>query len=309
MHVFRSNKIDELKREKEKNDALRSIFPAFYEGVEDDTVYVLTDDSGMNGKPLNDGIFAKEESKNAKVVNKEPVKSEFNMDPWKFEKMADRSQYGIKIGLDGKLDTVPLQRIDYGDNFNKINNDKFESLIPYTLKYEGGYSNRKNDKGGETNYGITKIFYDEYKNKVPGTLSSTIKDITLEDAKKLYKAQWDRYNLGYVRDKRKALLLHDYMVNSGARGVVKRLQGILNSRGYNLKVDGNIGKETLEAINNSNFDTFAIDLQNDRKNWYDGLVDSDSTQMDNIKGWFNRLNLLSDTIDLGVKFKSKHLNK
>lgn len=49
-----------------------------------------------------------------------------------------------------------------------------------------------------------------------------------------------------------------------------------------------------------------VNLQTDRRDWYDGIVDGDSTQIHNIKGWINRLNSLSDTVNLGVKFKSKH---
>ena len=253
--TFISNKREELENEKKKNDALRSLFPQTFDGVENDTVYVLTDDNWNIKQKLSSDSLIKEEKN--KVDESKSVGKEFNIDPWNFEKIADNSQYGIKVRLDGKLDTVPLKQIEYGDNYERINAKKFESLIPYSLKHEGGYSNRKNDRGGETNYGITKIFYDEYKNKVSGTLSPTIKGLTLEDAKKLYKAQWDRYNLGYVRDKRKALLLHDYMINSNARGVAKRLQAILNSRGYNLKIDGDIGKKTLEAINDIDFGKFA----------------------------------------------------
>ena len=302
--TFISNQREELENEKKKNDALRSLFPQTFDGVENDTVYVLTDDKWNVKRKFSSDSLANEEKN--KVVESKSIGGEFNMDPWNFEKMADNSQYGIKVGLDGKLDTIPLKRIEYGDNYERINTKKFESLIPYSLKHEGGYVNDSDDSGGETKYGITKIFYDEYKNKVPGTLSPTIKGLTLEDAKKLYKAQWDRYNLGYVRDKRKALLLHDYMINSNARGVAKRLQAILNSRGYNLKIDGDIGKKTLEAINDIDFGKFAIDLQTDRRDWYDGIVDGDSTQIHNIKGWINRLNSLSDTVNLGVKFKSKH---
>ena len=104
-------------------------------------------------------------------------------------------------------------------------------------------------------------------------MSPTIKGLTLEDAKKLYKAQWDRYRLGYIRDKRKALLLNDYMINSYAKSVAKRLQNMLNNRGYNLKVDGDIGENTINAINDIDFNTFAIDLQTDRRNKYEEEVD------------------------------------
>lgn len=50
------------------------------------------------------------------------------------------------------------------------------------------------------------------------------------------------------------------MINSYAKSVAKRLQNMLNNRGYNLKVDGDIGENTINAINDIDFNTFAIDL-------------------------------------------------
>ncbi len=212
-----------------------------YEDGEDDTEYYLVDNNGNRGKePLSDGIFAKPEKEQEPSATTEKPTKRLNIDPWRFEKIADHMQNGIKVGLDGRLDTVPLRRVEYGDYFDELNNAKFESVIPITLKLEGGYSNRKNDKGGETKYGITKIFYDTYKHRVPG-IAPDIKSLTLDDAKRLYKAQWDYYKLGYIRDKRKALLINDYIINSNANEVVKRMQTNLQDK-YNITVDGIIGK-------------------------------------------------------------------
>ena len=217
------------------------------------------------------------------------------MDPWRFEKMAEHMQNGIKVGLDGRLDTVPLRRVGYGDYFEELNNAKFESVIPITLEFEGGYSNNPNDKGGETKYGITKIFYDTYKNEVRD-IAPNIKSLTLDDAKKLYKAHWDRYNLGYVREKRKALLINDYIINSGVKGVIKRMQNNLQKRGYNTTINGRMDQKTLEAINDIDLETFAKDIQTDRTNHYYSPL-KDSTQYSLIKGWLDRISKISKYID------------
>ena len=81
---------------------------------------------------------------------------------------------------------------------------------------------------------------------------------------------------------------------------------MLNNRGYNLKVDGDIGDNTINAINDIDFNTFAIDLQTDRRNKYEEEVDRVPIKKKFIKGWINRLNELNDSVNLGVKFKIKY---
>ena len=305
MEMFISNKRDELEKEKEKNDALRKIFPIMYEDGEDDTEYYFVDSNGNRSKePLSDGIFAKPEKKQEPNTTTEQPSKRLNIDPWRFEKMADHMQNGIKVGLDDRLDTVPLRRVGYGDYFEELNNAKFESVIPVTLRFEGGYSNRKNDRGGETKYGITKSFYDTYKNEVRD-IARDIKSLTLDDAKKLYKAHWDRYKLGYIQDRRKALLINDYIINSSPIPAIKRIQRILK-RYYNITADGHIGQQTLKAINDMDFETFADSIQTDRRNHYDNCVESKPTDKDNIDGWMNRLNNLSDSVGFRKKYKSKY---
>ena len=41
----------------------------------------------------------------------------------------------------------------------------FQNAIKHLFKLEGGYSNNKYDKGGETNYGITQKTYSLYLKK------------------------------------------------------------------------------------------------------------------------------------------------
>ncbi|KKK79728.1 hypothetical protein LCGC14_2830570, partial [marine sediment metagenome] len=54
--------------------------------------------------------------------------------------------------------------------------------------FEGGYSNDKNDAGGETNHGISKRSYPELD----------IKNLTKDDAKKIFKRDfWNPLNLDY----------------------------------------------------------------------------------------------------------------
>ena len=43
----------------------------------------------------------------------------------------------------------------------------FEEIIESVLEHEGGYVNDPHDRGGETNFGITKKFYPNVDIKTP----------------------------------------------------------------------------------------------------------------------------------------------
>ena len=189
--------------------------------------------------------------------------------------------------------------------FEKLNQSRFDSVIGYSFNFEGGYTNRKEDK--ETNYGITKPFLENYKHVLAGGESKPISELTKDDARLLYKAQWDRYKLGYIRDKEVVLLLNDYMINSNAKKVAERVQHILNSRGANLSVDGVFGEKTLSAIHNIDKDWFVEQILIDRLKRYQFTLDCEPYKKVFIPGWIDRLNKLAEYSKAKIRFQETDL--
>jgi len=130
----------------------------------------------------------------------------------------------------------------------------FEISFRKTKRLEGGYSNRKADAGGATNYGITKLTAMRH-----GYFKS-MKYFTLAQAKKIYKkSYWDNLKLSDIRSQKLANKIFDVHVNCG--GVVKKfLQRSLNvfnkyGRLYpDLKIDGKIGPITIRTLNTATKD-------------------------------------------------------
>jgi len=96
--------------------------------------------------------------------------------------------------------------------------DNFEKAISFVLKWEGGYSNDKDDIGGETKFGISKRSYPDLD----------IKNLTIEKAKEIYrKNYWNKLNcdkLPYPMD----LIVFDTGVNMGistANELLKKSNG------------------------------------------------------------------------------------
>ena len=96
------------------------------------------------------------------------------------------------------------------------------------------------------------------------------------------------------------------MINSFAKNVAKRVQNILNSNGTNLKIDGIFGKETLNAINNVDKKWLIEQILTDRYHWYRKSVQSDKAQIENYKGWINRLNKIAEIVGSKLYFSTTY---
>lgn len=181
---------------------------------------------------------------------------------------------------------------------------KFEDAFKIVLGFEGGYVNDPDDRGGETNYGITYNTLNNAKNKGWIPFNVTIQNIQLEHAKIIYKkGYWDVVqadSLPHPLD----LIMFDSAVNHGPGAAVKLLQKSLNAllRYTELKVDGIIGPLTLRAINdyvglgstpgtppNSNIRYLCIDVLLNRVELYSSIVNSNKSQEKFLKGWLNRV--------------------
>lgn len=109
----------------------------------------------------------------------------------------------------------------------------FDLAFEAIIGHEGGYVNHPKDPGGETKFGITKRTYP----------SVNIRDLTLEEAKAIYKRDfWDRVrgdDLPFVV----AVNLFDGAVNSGPSKAIMWLQ-----QAAGVADDGKLGPITLAAV-------------------------------------------------------------
>lgn len=160
----------------------------------------------------------------------------------------------------------------------------YKELIPFILKWEGGFSNRKSDRGGATNKGITLATYRSVfgQNKSVDDLKRLTDAEWMTIFKKLF---WDRCKADQIQDQSIANMLVDWAWNSGAVNPIKKLQGILG-----VKADGIIGKNTLNAVNTKSPLPIFGALKQARISYYNAIVRNDPSQKVNLKGWMNRVN-------------------
>ena len=183
-------------------------------------------------------------------------------------------------------DKVLIDGIEYIKNqaFNNTSDDVFNSIFEYILDVEGGYSNDKADKGGKTKYGIIEVEARKYGYK------GDMKDLSKEIAEDIYKNKYYlSNNLDKIKDKRVALSIADWTINSGNWGTKKAQQTVNILKGDVLVVDGVLGEKSIQAINSINPEMFLTQYHELQRKFYKAIVDNNPSQSVFLKGWLNRV--------------------
>lgn len=160
--------------------------------------------------------------------------------------------------------------------------ENWERAFEHVIKSEGGYVNDNSDHGGETNLGVTKKAWSEYKGRpIPdGEMLSLTKDMVRPFYKSRY---WDKVHgddlpagLDYA--------VFDFAVNAGPGRAAKFLQ-----RAVGVADDGAIGPGTMAAVAKADPRHALEQFSAAKASFYKGLVDRDPSQAKFIKGWLNRV--------------------
>ena len=150
----------------------------------------------------------------------------------------------------------------------------FDEIIEQVLEHEGGYVNDPKDLGGETKYGITKRFYPDVD----------IKNLTIEQAKQIYKQDyWDKNRVNELPKQLKHIFF-DMCVNMGRGTAVKILQRTAVASGSNISIDGGMGPMTLKAVQNLKLEK----VRSYRILYYAQLVTKRKDQEKFWFGWYRR---------------------
>lgn len=158
----------------------------------------------------------------------------------------------------------------------------FAVALPFVLAHEGGWSDRSEDHGGPTNYGITLALAQRYG--IPD--ANALSRITPEQVADIYRAEFWRY--GGLTDNRLAAKVFDFAVNMGPRRAVKLLQQALCAIGDALPVDGFFGPLTVSHTNAADADKLLEELCRQAQAHYEAIAAADPSQAVFLHGWVNR---------------------
>lgn len=160
----------------------------------------------------------------------------------------------------------------------------FDRAFDEIIGLEGGYVHDPDDYGGETNWGISKRSYPDVD----------IKNLTLRGAKAIYlRDYWNRMRLPDVIDQDIAMELFEQGVNMGTSTAIMNLQKSLNIVDGPVDVDGVIGPQTLDAVNQIDTaeekDALLKCLNGLQFGHYIDIVENNPSQKKFLVGWLKRI--------------------
>lgn len=167
-----------------------------------------------------------------------------------------------------------------------------KKIIEDIIAREGGYVNHPADRGGPTNYGITRRSYAEYfKCPINTVTIQDISTVTPKLAEKIY------LTLYYVRPKIASLhpdiqpIMLDMAVHHGCVGAIKIMQTALTYLYNPGKIDGIIGPATIAAAKmaaENHLNYFLNKLVDRRIIYVEDIIINDPSQAVFEDGWIAR---------------------
>ena len=164
-----------------------------------------------------------------------------------------------------------------------------KKLIPFILKWEGGFVNDPDDLGGATNKGITIGTFGEYRKRkgLPAPTVTDLKNISDADWHDVFKSlYWDRWKADEIKNQSVANILVDWVWASGSHGI-KRPQRLLG-----VKADGIVGTKTITALNAMDAATLFKMIKADRAKFIDEICKARPKNEKYRRGWMNRINAI-----------------
>lgn len=172
----------------------------------------------------------------------------------------------------------------------------FSKISSVILQHEGGYVNDPNDRGGETNMGITIATWRAYAPTDLGieATSSTLRNMTKKQAEVIYyNHYWKPKGFCKLENTKIALMVYDWTITSG-RAVTQIRKMLHNEYNPNLVVSNTMDDDMIHCINAiEDQEQLLLRIAEIRKDYYRSLTITDgvpNTQVRFLNGWINRVN-------------------
>ena len=166
-----------------------------------------------------------------------------------------------------------------------------DSMINDIIRLEGGYVDHPADRGGPTKYGVTHKTLARYLDR--DVSRDDVRRLSRELAAEIYRrAYYIEPRLDVLPSSIQAILF-DSAVNHGPRRAVRFLQQVLNAAGFGrLSIDGLAGpitRQRCELADQEMGPWLLAALAEERRMFYQLIVERDPSQRVFLKGWMRRV--------------------
>jgi len=204
----------------------------------------------------------------------------------------------------------------FNDIYYSQNDSSGNTIYKGTADHEGGFSNRDNDLGGATNYGITQSSLNEYNSwnsqlKTGIDFPQDVRLLTPEQSKQIMdEMYYQRYGINNLNNLPIARNVFDEQVNQGTGAGYDLASAINEYKGTNFAGSSNISQPLANTVNSLTADEitpFNDLLSQKRMSRYFNSVDKYPQQnVNNLNGWYNRVkSYYSDPLEFEKLYKNK----
>lgn len=163
---------------------------------------------------------------------------------------------------------------------------EFMESLPFILRWEGGFVDDPDDRGGRTNKGVTQKTYAAWCSR-RGLPPADVKDITADEVAAIYDQDYWLPPRCDLLQRHLDLAQFDTAVNMGPGRSVKILQTALD-----CPADGDFGPRTEALATSCDVASTIANYCTIREGIYRRIAGKDPTQKKFLKGWLNRLDAL-----------------
>lgn len=204
----------------------------------------------------------------------------------------------------------------FNDIYYSQNDSSGNVIYKGTADHEGGFSNRDNDLGGATNYGITQSSLNEYNSwdsqlKKGVDFPQDVRLLTPEQSKQIMDEMYfQRYGINNLNNLPIARNVFDEQVNQGTGAGYDLASAINEYKGTNFAGSSNISQPLANTVNSltaAEITPFNDLLSQKRMSRYFNSVDKYPQQnINNLNGWYNRVkSYYSDPLEFEKLYKNK----